>query len=318
MIIPIIFLMVGLILVLKGANFLVEGASSLAKRLSVPEIVIGLTIVAFGTSAPELIINTFSSIAGRNELVLGNIIGSNIFNLLFILGVVGLIYPLSFKRNSVRKEIPFSLVATLVFFLLANDRIFFKLHVNHLSRFDGIIFLFMLGFFLYYTIRLTKHKETEADKITVYSLPKTWLFIALGFAFLFIGGKLVVDYAVIIARKLHVSEKLIGLTIVSMGTSLPELATSIVAAFKKRSDLIVGNVIGSNIFNILLMLGISAEISPISYDVVFNLDIGILVLGTLFLMLSMVTFKKKILDRPEAAVFLVMYIVYMILVISRK
>jgi cation:H+ antiporter len=318
MLIPFILLGLGLALVLKGADYLVDGASSLAKRLHAPEIVIGLTIVAFGTSAPELIINTFSSIAGKNDLILGNIIGSNLFNTLLILGVVGLIYPLDFQRNSVRKEIPFSLLALLVFFFLANDHFLFKSAANRLSRIDGLILLVLLGFFLYYTFGLSKIKSDRADEIKVYSLLKTWIFIILGFIFLFLGGKLVVDYAVIIAREFRVSEKLIGLTIVSMGTSLPELATSVVAAIKKRSDLIVGNVIGSNIFNILLILGVSAQISPISYDTVFNLDVAILALGTVFLFIAMFTLKPRKLDRWEAFVLLIIYIVYMVFIISRK
>ncbi len=313
-----IFLGLGLVLVLKGADYLVDGASSLAKRLRVPEIVIGLTIVAFGTSAPELIINTFSSIAGKNELVLGNIIGSNLFNTLFILGIAGLIYPLDFQGNSVRKEIPFSLLAILVFFFLANDHIIFKSAANRLSRFDGSILLALLGFFLYYTFGLSKIKSDSSDDIKVYSLPKTWILIVVGFSFLFLGGKLVVDYAVIIARKLQVSEKLIGLTIVSIGTSLPELATSVVAAFKKRCDLIVGNVVGSNIFNLLLIMGISAQISPISYNTVFDFDISILALGTVFLLIAMVTLKPRKLDRREALVLLIIYIIYLVMIISRK
>jgi len=318
MLFPFILLSLGLALVLKGADYLVDGASSLAKRLRLPEIVIGLTIVAFGTSAPELIINLFSSISGKNELVLGNIIGSNLFNTLFILGIAGLIYPLDFQGNSVRKEIPFSLLVTMVFFFLANDHFLFKFAANRLSRFDGAILLVLLGFFLYYTFGLSKIKLDSPDKINVYSLPKTWVLIILGFGFLFLGGKLVVDYAVIIARELQVSEKLIGLTIVSMGTSLPELATSVVAALKKRCDLIVGNVVGSNIFNLLLVLGVSTQISPISYNTGFNLDISILVLGTVFLLLAIIFFRPRKLDRREALVLLVIYIVYLVLIISRR
>jgi cation:H+ antiporter len=318
MLIPFIFLILGLVLVLKGADYLVDGASSLAKRLRVPEIVIGLTIVALGTSTPELIINTFSSIAGKNELVLGNIIGSNIFNTLLILGIAGLIYPLTFQGNSIRKEIPFSLLATLVFVFLANDHLFFNSAANRLSRFDGLILLALLGFFLYYAFGLSKIKSDSNDEINVYSLPKTWILIIIGFSFLFVGGKLVVDYAVILARELHVSEKLIGLTIVSMGTSLPELATSVVAALKKRCDLIVGNVLGSNIFNLLLVLGVSTQISPIAYNPVFNLDVAILALGTVFLFIAMFTLKPGKLDRREALALLILYIVYMVLIISRK
>jgi cation:H+ antiporter len=321
MLIPFILLVLGLLVVIKGADFLIDGASSLAKRLAVPEIVIGLTIVAFGTSAPELVVNVFSSIAGKSELVLGNIIGSNVFNTLFILGAAGLIYPLEVQRNSVRKEIPFSLLAGVILFILANDRLLFKGAVSHLSRIDGLIFLMLFGVFLYYTFGLSKIKSTNStnsDEIKLFSLLKTWTFVSIGFVGLFLGGKLVVDNAVIIARKLEVSEKLIGLTIVAVGTSLPELATSTVAAFKKRYDLAVGNVVGSNIFNILFILGISAQISPVHYSTAFNLDLCIYGLGTLLLFTAMFTGKSRKLDRWEALILLVTYIFYTVYIIVRK
>ena len=318
MILPLILLAAGLTLVVKGADFLVNGASSLAKRLRIPEMVIGLTIVAFGTSAPELVVNVFSSIAGKSELVLGNVIGSNVCNTLLILGVAGFIYPLDVQRNSVRKEIPFSFLLVPVFLLLANDHLLFKSSVNRISRIDGLILLLLFAVFLYYTFGLSRIKSNGSEEIKLFSLPKTWIFIGLGFIGLFLGGKLVVDNAVVIARKLHVSEKLIGLTIVSIGTSLPELATSAVAAFKKRCDLAVGNVVGSNIFNILLILGVSAEISPIRYNPAFNFDILVFGLGTLLLFIAMFTLKARKLDRWEALVLLLTYFAYMVLVIARK
>jgi cation:H+ antiporter len=320
MIIPFVLLMVGLALVAKGAGLLVNGASSLAKGLAVPEIVIGLTIVAFGTSAPELVVNVFSSIAHKSELVLGNVIGSNIFNTLLILGIAGLIYPLEVQRNSVRKEIPFSLLAGMVLFFLANDHLFFKSSAaaNRVSRLDGILLLVLFGVFIYYTFGLSKVKSEGSDEIKLYSPAKTWVFILLGFAGLFLGGKLVVDNAVVIARKLQVSEKLIGLTIVSIGTSLPELATSAVAALKKRCDLAVGNVVGSNIFNILLILGVSAGISPVRYATVFNIDLYIFGLGTLLFFTAMFIGKIWKLDRWEALVLLITYIGYMVYIVLRK
>jgi cation:H+ antiporter len=318
MILPLILLAAGLALVVKGADFLVDGASSLAKRSKIPEIVIGLTIVAFGTSAPELVVNIFASIAGKNELVLGNVIGSNVCNTLLILGAAGLIYPLDVLRNSVRKEIPFSFLVTLIFLFLANDHLLFKSAANRISRIDGVILLVLFGVFLYYTFGLSKIKSNGSDEIKLFSLPKTWIFIGLGFIGLFLGGKLVVDNAVVMARKLQVSEKLIGLTIVSIGTSLPELATSTVAAYKKRCDLAVGNVVGSNIFNILFILGISAEISPIRYNLAFNFDILAFGLGTLLLFIAMFTLKAHKLDRWEALILLVAYISYLVLVIARK
>jgi cation:H+ antiporter len=318
MLFPLILLFVGLALVVKAADFLVYGASSLAKRLRIPEMVIGLTIVAFGTSAPELVVNIFSSIAGKNELVLGNVIGSNVCNTLLILGIAGLISPLDVQRNSVRKEIPFSLLVILVLLLLANDHFFSKTVVNKISRIDGIILLVLFSFFSYYTFGLSKIKSNGSEEIKLFSLAKSWNLILLGFIGLFLGGKLVVDNAVVIARKFQVSEKLIGLTIVSIGTSLPELATSAVAAFKKRCDLAVGNVVGSNIFNALFILGISAEITPVRYNTVFNLDILVFGLGILLLFIAMFTLKTRKLDRIEALILLVTYISYLLYIISRK
>jgi cation:H+ antiporter len=311
-------LVLGLALVVKGADFLVDGASSLAKRLSISEIVIGLTIVAFGTSAPELVVNIFASIGGKSDVVLGNVIGSNIFNTLLILGIAGLIYPLDVQRNSVRKEIPFSFLAAVIFFLLANDRLFFNSPGNLLSRVDGLILLLAFGFFIFYTFGLSRVQPNAGDEIKVYPGWKTGLFIVLGFGCLFFGGKLVVDHAVKIAEILGVSKKLIALTIVSAGTSLPELATSAVAAYKKRCDLAVGNVVGSNIFNILFIVGISAEISPVEYKEVFNFDLYVFGLGTVLLFAAMFTGKNRKLDRWEAFILLVAYIFYMVYIISRE
>lgn len=318
MLFPYIFLSLGLAMVLKGADWLIDGASSLAKRLNISEIVIGLTIVAFGTSAPELIISIFSSIAGKNNLILGNILGANMLNILFTMGIAGLIYPLDFKSNSIRREIPFSLLATLVFFILANDHFIFNSTSNRLSRPDGLILLTLLGGFLYYTFGLSKVKSFSSDEIKEYSLLKTCFFVVVGFVLLFVGGKVVVNNAVIIARKLQVSEKLIGLTILSMGTTLPELTTTVVASVKRRSDLIIGNLLGSNIFNLFLIMGISAVISPISYDTVFNFDVAVLGVGTFFLLISIIILKPRKLDRPEALVLLIIYIAYLVFIIARK
>lgn len=318
MVLAFILLALGFVLVVKGADFLINGASSLAKRFQISELVIGLTVVAFGTSAPELVVNIFSSIGGKNELVLGNVIGSNIFNTFLILGIAALIYPLSVKRHAVRREIPFSMIVTLILFFMVNDHLLFNTEENQLSRIEALILLVFFAGFLYYSFLQSKQKTTAAEEIKLFSLPKTWIFILLGIGGLFFGGKLVVDNAVIIARKLHVSDKLIGLTIVSMGTSLPELATSAVAAYKKRCDLAVGNVVGSNIFNFLLILGTSGSISPILYDPVFNFDMAVFGLGTLVLFAAMFTLKRRKLDRFEAFILLVIYVSYMVYIILRK
>jgi cation:H+ antiporter len=316
-----LLLAVGLVLVVKGADFLVEGASALARRLAVAEIVIGLTVVAFGTSAPELVVNAFSSLGGKNELVLGNIIGSNIFNTLLILGIAGLIYPLNVQRNSVLKEIPYSMFAVVVFYFLANDFLFAGSGVveNVVSRWDGVVLLVLFVVFMLYAFVLSKTKvDSDDDGEEVCSWLKTWVYILLGIAGLFWGGKLTVDNAVEIARDLSVSDKLIGLTIVSLGTSLPELATSAVAAYKKRCDLAVGNIVGSNIFNILLVMGVSAVIAPVGYPVELNIDVYVFAGGTVVLFIAMFTGKKRKLDRKEAFVLLTGYVFYMVYIILRK
>lgn len=318
MIWSILLLLLGLALVVKGADFLVDGASSLAKRKNVPELVIGLTIVAFGTSAPELVVNIFASVAGKNDLALGNIIGSNIFNLLFILGISGLIFPLTVHWSSVRREIPFSLLAVVIFYILANDNLLRPGVANSIDRLDAVILLVFFGMFLYITFGPARGGNESGGDVAVFSLLKTWIYIVLGFVGLFLGGKLVVDQAVIIARELGVSEKLIGLTIVASGTSLPELATSAVAAYKKRCDLAVGNVVGSNIFNLLFIMGVSAGIGPVAYPTSFNMDLYILGVGTLLLLVMMFTGKRRLLDRWEAFIMLLAYLVYLSFIIMRK
>jgi cation:H+ antiporter len=312
MVLSIVLLVIGFALVIKGADFLVDGASSLAKRHRVSELTIGLTIVAFGTSAPELVVNIVAAIKGYDNVSLGNIIGSNIFNLLLILGVAGLIYPI------VWKEIPFSLFAGLLLLIVANDVFFFHSTENMIKRYDGIILIFFFCLFLFYAYsNLKDEKESHSDQIKVFGLLKTTLYIVLGFILLIAGGRLVVINAVDLAKALKVSDKVIGLTVVASGTSLPELATSAVAAFKKRSDLAIGNVIGSNIFNILLILGITALISPVHYSLSFNLDIIIYLAATFFVFTAMFTGKKGKIDRWEAAVLLLFYIGYMIYLILK-
>jgi len=318
MLLSLFLLLVGLVVVVKGADFLINGASSLAKRFEVSEMVIGLTIVSMGTSAPEMIVNIFSSLEGKSELLMGNIIGSNIFNTALILGVAGMIYPLTVQRNSVRKEIPYSLFALAMLFFMVNDHLFSPTAQNLLSRTDASILLVFFVVFMIYTYSLSKQKPPESEAVKILGMGLSWLYILLGFGGLFLGGKLVVDNAVEIARMLHVSEKLIGLTIISIGTSLPELATSAMAAYKRRCDLAVGNVVGSNIFNILLILGVNGNIRPIEYDRVFNTDLLVLTGTTLVLVIAMFTLKKRKLDRGEAFFLLLVYVSYTAFIIIRK
>lgn len=311
MLIPALLLVSGFLLLIKGADWLVNGSVALARKFKVSELAIGLTIVAFGTSAPELVVNVVASVNQFNDVVMGNIVGSNIFNLLFILGVAAIIYPVSVQIKTIRKEIPYSLFAALLLLFLINDRFVFGGKGDLLQRLDGIILLLFFCFFLYY---VSRNLKSEPDSLDVtgkdYTVGITLLLIFAGLAGLIVGGKLVVTNAVKIAEALGLSERIIGLTVISAGTSLPELATSAVAAYKKRSDLAIGNVIGSNIFNIFLVLGISAVISPIRIEESFNLDILLLIVATSLLMLAMFTGKKKKLDRWEGILFVIIFLGY--------
>ncbi|UZD21010.1 calcium/sodium antiporter [Algoriphagus halophytocola] len=315
MILSLMLLLAGLLLLVKGADWLVDGASVLAKKHQVSDLAIGLTIVAFGTSAPELVVNSVASIGGYPDLVFGNVIGSNNFNLFMILGIAGLITPLAVQSSSVWKEIPFSMLAVLVLLFLAND--YFSDALPALSIVDGLILLSFFFGFLYYVFTQLKSEPESGDFVVKdYSTLKIWGLIFAGLAGLIIGGKLVVDNAVSMAQSFGVSEKIIGLTIVAAGTSLPELATSVVASMKKNNDIAIGNIIGSNIFNIFLILGVSALIKPLNYSTPFNTDLYLLVAGTVFLFLAMFTGKRKRLDRWEAAILLLTYLGYTVYLVS--
>jgi len=305
------------VLLIKGADFLVNGASSLAKRFNVSDIAIGLTIVAMGTSAPELVVNLIAgpekSAAGGNDVVFGNIIGSNIFNIFLILGISSVIYPLTVQRNALWKEVPYSLLATFVFFILVNDALFFEKDYNTLDTKDGIILLVMFVIFLAYIfMNLQRNPDSgDIEDIEIFGSVKTTLMILFGIAGLIFGGQMIVDNAVSIAENFGVSEKLIGLTILAAGTSLPELATSAVAAFQKKSDLAVGNIVGSNIFNLLLVLGTTSIVhNPLSYNVSLNIDMYLVMFGTFLLFIFMFTLNKYKLDRAEGAIYLICFVAY--------
>jgi cation:H+ antiporter len=312
MILQIIILIAGFIALIKGAAWLVDGSTALAKKYRVSDLVIGLTIVAFGTSMPELVVNAFAAYENRPEIVFGNIIGSNNFNLFIILGVSGLIAPLVVKKSTVKFEIPFSLIAVLVVLILSNYSLFSSGKI--LSRFDGVILLLCFAGFLYYIFRQMQQSKTDYFPVDAKPLSnwKIWSFIVLGLTLLVVGGKLVVNSAVEIATFLGVSQAVIGLTIVAAGTSLPELATSIVATLKKNNDIAIGNVIGSNIFNIFLILGISSVIRPIPFNVKFNFDMYLLIFGTLLLIIAMFVGKKSQLSRWQAGILFAIYLGYII------
>jgi cation:H+ antiporter len=297
---------------------MVSGASSLAKKYNVSDLVIGLTIVSFGTSAPELVVNSVASFQGHSDIIFGNVLGSNIVNLFLILGVTGLVYPIVVQSNTVWKEIPISILAVVVLFVLSNGFLFQGRTM--LTRIDGAILLAMFAGFMVYIYNQMKTDRSEIEELVVSDMSnyKIWGFIFFGIAGLVFGGKLVVDNAIKVATVLGVSEKVIGLTIVAIGTSLPELVTSVVAALKKNSDIAFGNIIGSNIFNILLILSVSSFINPIYFNDSFNAEIYLLGGGTLILFIAMFTGGKKKLDRWEASILLVFYLVYISILIAKE
>lgn len=317
MFLQILLLVGGLALLIKGADWLVNGASSIAKKYNVSDLAIGLTVVAFGTSAPELVVNIIASSENLSEIVYGNILGSNISNLLLILGITGLIYPIAVQSTTIWREIPMSLFAVVLLYFLSNN--FFFNSPLVLSRIDGAILLFMFfGFMLYmYNQLKTDHSQNETVLHTVSST-KAWVFVIIGVAGLVIGGKFVVDSAVKIAAFMGVSEKIIGFTIIAIGTSLPELATSVVAAVKKNTNIAVGNIIGSNIFNIFLILAVSSLVKPISFNPAFNSDMYLLGGGTLLLFIAMFTGTRKKLDRWEALILLISYIGYTVFLVEKE
>jgi cation:H+ antiporter len=315
MIISVLLLIGGFILLVSGGDWLVSGSSGLARKYHVSELAIGLTIVAFGTSAPEFVVNVLASAKGHADIAFGNVIGSNNFNLFMILGLSGLLAPVAVQSSTVWKEIPMSLVAAVTLLILANDGLF-GFPVPRLSRIDGLILLALFALFLYYVYRNMKEGNNNlSEEVSPMKTAKAVLLIIAGLAGLIAGGRLVVDSAVNIARFFHISEKVIGLTIIAAGTSMPELVTSLVAVKKKSNDIAVGNIIGSNIFNIFFVLGTSALIRPMTYSLVFNTDLTILIAGTIGLFIAMFTGMKKKLDRWEAAIFVIFFVSYIVFLV---
>lgn len=320
MLTEIFLLLLGFVILIKGADFLVNGASSVAKKYGISNLAIGLTVVAFGTSMPELIVSLLSALNGKNDASFGNAIGSNNFNLLFILGIAGLIYPLVVHRNTVKWEVPMSLLAIGVLFIVVNDNLIWGgTGQDMLSRLDSTVLLVFFGGFLWYIYRTMKEApETDQGKIKIYSTGMAIGMVLLGLAMLILGGQVVVDNAIGIAHRYGLSEKLIGLTILAAGTSLPELATSTVAAYRGNTDIAIGNVVGSNIFNIFFILGITGLVHPIPYNTDLNFDLKILGAATVVLMIFMFTLNTRKLDRWEAFLLLGAYIVYTIVLINME
>lgn len=311
---------IGFVILIKGADMLVDGASSIAKRYGLSDMVVGLTVVSFGTSLPELIVNILASMQGQPELAIGNVFGSNVANLLLILGVTALICPLPIKRNTILTEIPFSLIATLLVGFLANATLLNSRYDLYISRLDGAILLGFFGMFMVYIYNVAKTNKDEVlpdEETQVMPIGKSILFIAIGAFGLFLGGKWVVDGAVHIAQSMGLSESFIGLTVVAIGTSLPELVTSAMAAYRRNIDIAVGNVVGSNIFNLLWILGISALISPLPFNVMNNSDIIMMILASAMLILAMPIGKRNAIDRFNGIIFLLVYFSYIGYLIMR-
>lgn len=312
-------LLLGFVFLIKGAGFLVDGASSLAKKLNISNLVIGLTIVAFGTSAPELFVNLFASFNGNTDIAIGNIVGSNIVNILLILGIASIIYPLKVGKGTVWKEIPMSFLAVILILVMANDMIVDGVGFNSLTRSDGLALIAFFIIFLYYTFGIAKNNAEDAEQ----SAPKefsSWAsvgFILLGCIGLVVGGQWIVNGATAIATSFGLSDALIGLTIVAIGTSLPELATSAVAAYKKNSDIAVGNVVGSNIFNVFWILGLSSIIKPLPFRPELNFDLWAVVGASMLLFIWMFLGKRHVLERWQGVIFVLMYIAYVVVITLR-
>lgn len=330
MLLSLVFVVIGLGLLVKGADWLVEGGSSIAKRLGVSDLTIGLTIVAFGTSMPELTVNILSSVSGANDLAIGNIVGSNIANILLILGIAALIQKISVQRSTVWKEIPFSLLAAVLLLVMANDHIIDGYSVSELSRSDGLAFLGFFLIFLWYTFGMQKvEKGTEEETTPTRGLLVSCGLLLIGLVLLVAGGNLTVRGAVDIAETLGASQALIGLTVVAIGTSLPELATSIVAAMKNKADIAVGNIVGSNIFNVFWILGVSATIQPLTFQPALNIDLFMVLLATVMLFMAvhtgywhkrLVFWRQRqhhVIERFDGLLMLLCYIGYMTYLVLR-
>lgn len=310
--INILFLIGGLLLILLGANGLTDGAASVAKRFNISSIVIGLTIVAFGTSAPELTVSVSSALKGSADLAIGNVVGSNVFNTLMIVGCTALFAPIAVTRNTLIKEIPLCILSAIVLFICANDILLDGSSENVISITDGWVLLCFFAIFLSYTFAIATggNQAEEGEEIVQMPIWKSVLYIAGGLAGLIIGGNFFVDGASGIARNLGVSESVIGLTLVAGGTSLPELATSIVAALKKNPEIAIGNVIGSNLFNIFFVLGCSASITPLHLAGINNIDLLTLIGASLLLWLVGVFFGKRTITRIEGSLMVLCYVAY--------
>jgi cation:H+ antiporter len=314
--VSILFLIIGLILLVKGADYFVEGSSSIAKRFNIPSMVIGLTLVAFGTSSPELAVSVSGSLNQTNGIVFGNVVGSNIVNILFILGISAFINPISIKSKTIFKEMPFAILTTIALMLMVMDGLINGAPISVISHSEGWILLLFFAIYLYSMVEISVlGKEESEEEIIVLPVPKSVIFTIGGLVAIVFGAELVVRAASEIAAILGLSETLIGLTVVAIGTSLPELITSVVAAKKGENDIAVGNIVGSGIFNVLFVMGISGVIYPIDIDVAYYTDLWILLAAMLIVVPMMYTSKK--ISRFEGVVMMLGYVGYTAFIIMR-
>ncbi len=307
----IILLLVGLGLIVLGADWLVDGASAIARRAGVSEFVIGLTIVGFGTSCPELVVSLTGAIQGNADISIGNVIGSNIFNALFILGITALIMPVSMTDENRKRDIPITLAVSVILVLFGMNRTLLGIGgADSLSRVEGIGFLLLFAAYLYFCFKFDSKEQTDMPEQKQMKLPLAILAVTAGLAGLIFGGELFVDSATGLARSLGVSDKFIAITILAGGTSFPELATCIVAAAKHKDQLALGNILGSNVFNILLILGCSSVITPLSFNGMSLVDVGVLIVSCVMLLLWAYTGRKCRIDRWEGAIMLLAFAAY--------
>ena len=318
--IQVLILLFGLILILGGANYLVEGSSSIAKKFGISEFVIGLTIVGIGTSAPEMVVSFLSSLKGNADMAIGNIVGSNIFNTMMILGLTALISPLVITKNNLKRDIPLNIGVTVLLILLGMNFTLFKLgDSDQLSRLEGAILLLIFAWYLWRSFKNDsddQNSEEESDSKASKNMLTSIIMIVGGLAGLIFGGRLFVDSATAIAKIFGVSDKFIAITVMAAGTSMPELATCVVAALKGKGQLALGNILGSNISNILLILGGAALINPLSFAGMTAVDLGAVLISAIFIFLSALLFRKKCLDRVEGAILMIMEIGYVWYLIS--
>jgi len=315
----VLLLISGLALILGGANFLTDGAAALAQRFRVPEFVIGLTIVAVGTSTPELVVSVLSAIAGKSDVAIGNVVGSNLFNVFVIVGICALVRPLALTRDNIRRDIPFGMIGSLLLLAATSDRLLHLGAADRIGRGEGIVMVLLYIALVGYTVRRAG-RSAGAEEEPGRPRMKLWLVvlcIAGGLAGLIFGGELFLDSATRIARKLGVSETVIAITLVAGGTSLPELASSLVSVIKGKTEMALGNVLGSNIANILLILGLSASIHPLSMGGITLADVLMVVLSSLLLFIAAFTFRRKVVDRTEGVLFLAIYVAYIWYLIAK-